>query len=102
MINNGNYSEIDEAVLDSVVELATPQSLQCKIVMHIGGNADEIRGRLRRMGEPYNKIGEPGNRPQIVKWDGVEAFLEFLKRYGIVSSTSEKPDGKIQVNITLS
>lgn len=102
MINNGNYQDIDETVLNAVIEFLTPQSLQCKIIMHIGGNVDEIRERLRRMGEPYNKIGEPGSRPQIVKWDGVETFLEFLKQHGIVSSTSEKPYGKIQVNTTQS
>ena len=102
MINKGNYGEIDESVLDSVLRFVTQQSLQCKIIMHIGGNPDEIRGRLGRMGEPYNKLGAPGCRPQLVKWDGVEEFLEFLRRSGIVSSTNDKTDGKIQVNTTQS
>lgn len=102
MINNGNYGEIDESVLDSVLRFLTQQSLQCKIIMHLGGTVNEIRERLGRMGEPYNKLGEPGSRPQLVKWDGIEQFLEFLKRGGIVSSTSDKADGKIQVNTTLS
>lgn len=102
MINKGNYGEIDESVLDSVLRFVTQQSLQCKIIMHLGGTANEIRERLWRMGEPYNKLGEPGCRPQLVKWDGIEQFLEFLKRVGIVSSTSDKADGKIQVNTTQS
>lgn len=102
MINKGNYGEIDESVLDSVLRFVTQQSLQCKIIMHLGGTANEIRERLGRMGEPYNKLGEPGCRPQLVKWDGIEQFLEFLKRVGIVSSTSDKADGKIQVNTTQS
>lgn len=102
MINNGNYGEIDESVLDSVLRFLPQQSLQCKIIMHLGGTVNEIRERLGRMGEPYNKLGEPGCRPQLVKWDGIEQFLEFLKRGGIVSSTSDKADGKIQVNTTQS
>ena len=102
MINNGNYGEIDESVLDFVLRFITQQSLQCKIITHLGGRADEIRERLGRMGEPYNKLGELGCRPQLVKWDGIEEFLEFLKHSGIVSSMSEKTDGKIQVNTTQS
>ena len=102
MINKGNYGEIDESVLDSVLRFVTQQSLQCKMIMHIGGNSNEIRERLGRMGEPYNKLGAPGCRPQLVKWDGIEEFLEFLKRSGIVSSTNDKTDGKIQVNTTQS
>ena len=54
------------------------------------------------MSEPYNKLGEIGCHPQISKWDGVEAFIEFLQGKSIVSSTSEKPGGKIQVNTTQS
>lgn len=99
-INVGNFTQFDESILDAVVEKLSLATLQCKIIQHLGGEADEIRDRLRRMAEPYNKLGELGCHPQISKWDGVEAFIEFLKGKGVVSSTSEKPDGKIQVNTT--
>ena len=99
-VNVGNYMQFDESILDAVIKELNLASLQCKIIQHLGGDADEIRNRLRRMAEPYNKLGESGCHPQISKWDGVEAFIGFLKGRGIVSSASEKPDGKIQVNTT--
>lgn len=101
-INVGNYTQFDEAILDAVVGKLSLATLQCKIIQHLGGDTDEIRNRLRRMSEPYNRLGELGCHPQISKWEGVEAFIEFLKGKGIVSSTSEKADGKIQVNTTQS
>ncbi len=101
-VNSGNYNHLDENVLDAIVEHVTPESLQCKIIQHIGGRPDEIRDRLKRMPEPYSKLGEFGCHPQIFKWDGLEAFIIFLKEKGIVSSTSEKENGKIQVNTTQS
>jgi hypothetical protein len=99
-VNVGNYMQFDESILDAIIEKLSLVSLQCKIIQHLGGGAGEIRNRLRRMAEPYNKLGEFGCHPQISKWDGVEDFIEFLKGKGIVSSMSEKPDGKIQVNTT--
>ena len=99
-INVGNFTQFDESILDAVVEKLSLATLQCKIIQHLGGDTDGIRNRLKRMSEPYNKLGELGCHPQISKWDGVEAFIEFLKGKGVVSSTSEKPDGKIQVNTT--
>lgn len=99
-INVGNFTQFDESILDAVVEKISLATLQCKIIQHLGGDTDEIRNRLKRMAEPYNKLGEFGCHPQISKWDGAEAFIEFLKGKGIVSSTSEKTDGKIQVNTT--
>ncbi|MBQ6141253.1 MAG: hypothetical protein IJI54_08190 [Kiritimatiellae bacterium] len=101
-INVGNFTQFDESILDAVVEKLSLATLQCKIIQHLGGDTDEIRNRLKRMSEPYNKLGELGCHPQISKWDGVEAFMAFLKGKGIVSSTSEKADGKIQVNTTQS
>ncbi len=101
-INVGNYTQFDEAILDAVVGKLSLATLQCKIIQHLGGDTDEIRNRLRRMSEPYNRLGELGCHPQISKWEGVGAFIEFLKGKGIVSSTSEKADGKIQVNTTQS
>ena len=101
-VNPGNFNQLDEEVLDAIVEHVTPESLQCKIIQHIGGRPDEIRDRLKRMAEPYGKLGEFGCHPQIYKWDGLESFIEFLKKKGIVSSTSEKENGKIQVNTTQS
>ena len=99
-VNVGNYMQFDESILDAIIEKLSLVSLQCKIIRHLGGGEDEIRNRLRRMAEPYNKLGELGCHPQISKWDGVEAFIEFLQGKSIVSSTSEKPNGKIQVNTT--
>ncbi len=99
-VNVGNYMQFDESILDAIIEKLSLVSLQCKIIQHLGGGAGEIRNRLRRMAEPYNKLGEFGCHPQISKWDGVEDFIEFLKGKGIVSSISEKPDGRIQVNTT--
>ena len=99
-VNVGNYTQFEESILDAVIGKLSLVSLQCKVIQHLGGEADEIRDRLRRMAEPYNKLGELGCHPQFSKWDGVEAFIEFLKGKGVVSSTSEKPDGKIQVNTT--
>ena len=99
-ININNYAEIDESVLDSALSFITPDSLQCKVIQHIGGNTDNIRERLRRMSEPYKKLGELGTRPHIPKWEGVDSFVEFLKSKGVVSSTSERPDGTIQANTT--
>ena len=99
-VNVGNYMQFDESILDAIIEKLSLVSLQCKIIQYLGGSADETRNRLRRMAEPYNKLGEFGCHPQISKWDGVEDFIEFLKGKGIVSSMSEKPDGKIQVNTT--
>lgn len=99
-ININNYAEIDESVLDSALSFITPDSLQCKVIQHIGGNSDNIRERLRRMSEPYKKLGELGTRPHIPKWEGIDSFVEFLKSKGVVSSTSERPDGTIQANTT--
>lgn len=101
-VNSGNYNLLDENVLDAIVKHVTPESLQCKIIQHIGGEPEEIRDRLKRMPEPYSKLGEFGCHPQFFKWDGFESFVEFLKEKGIVSSTSEKENGKIQVNTTQS
>ena len=101
-INADNYTQFEESILDAIIEKLSLVSLQCKVIQHLGGDADEIRDRLRRMAEPYNKLGELGCHPQISKWDGVEAFLAFLKGKGIVSSISNKSDGKIQVNTTQS
>ena len=97
-----NYAQFDEAILDAVVGKLSLATLRFKIIQHLGGDTAEIRNRLRRLSEPYNKLGELGCHPQISKWDGVETFIEFLKGKGIVSSTSEKADGKIQVNTTQS
>ena len=52
------------------------------------------------MSEPYKKLGELGTRPHIKQWEGVDSFIEFLKSKGVVSSTSERPDGTIQANTT--
>lgn len=101
-INIDNFSEIDESVLDSALSFITPESLQCKVIQHIGGSAEEIRGRLRRMKEPYRKLGELGMRPHIQKWEGVDLFTDFLRSKGIVSSVSNRVDGTIQVNTTQS
>ena len=101
-VNYGNYNQLDEKVLDAIVEHVLPESLQCKIIQHIGGEPEEIRDRLKRMPEPYSKLGEFGCHPQFFKCDGFESFVEFLKEKGIVSSTSEKENGKIQVNTTQS
>jgi hypothetical protein len=101
-INISNYAEIDESVLDSALSFITPDSLQCKVIQHIGGNTDNIRERLRRMSEPYKKLGELGTRPHIKQWEGLDSFIEFLKSKGVVSSTSERTDGTIQVNTTQS
>lgn len=101
-VNSGNYYQLDENVLGAIVEHVTPESLQCKIIQHIGGSSDQIRDRLKRMAEPYSKLGELGCHPQFFKWDGFESFVEFLKEKGIISSTSEKENGKIQVNTTQS
>ncbi|MBQ9343708.1 MAG: hypothetical protein IJT88_00665 [Kiritimatiellae bacterium] len=97
MVNAGNYPQLDEGVLDAILPHVKMESLQCKMIQHLGGRADEIRARLKRMPEPYNKLGELGCHPQLRKWDGVEAFLEFLKGKEIVSSVSEADNGKIQV-----
>lgn len=102
MVNPGNYNQLDEEVLDAIVEHVTPESLQCKIIQHIGGSSEEIRDRLKRLSEPYRKLGEFGCHPQISKWDGLESFVEFLKEKGIVSSASEKEKGKIQIHTTQS
>ena len=99
-VNVGNYMQFDESILDAIIEKLSLESLQCKIIQHLGGDTDEIRNRLKRMAEPYNKLGEFRCHPQISKWDGVEAFIAFLQGKSIVSSTSEKPGGKIQVNTT--
>jgi len=101
-VNADNYTQFEESILNAIIEKLSLASLQCKIVQHLGGDADEIRERLRRMAVPYNKLGELGCHPQIPKWDGIEAFIEFLKVKGVVSSISDKSDGKIQVNTTQS
>ena len=101
-VSADNYTQFEESILNAIIEKLSLASLQCKIVQHLGGDADEIRERLRRMAVPYNKLGELGCHPQIPKWDGVEAFIEFLKGKGVVSSISDKSDGKIQVNTTQS
>lgn len=102
MVNAGNYPQFDEGVLDAIIPHVKMESLQCKMIQHLGGRADEIRARLKRMPEPYNKLGELGCHPQLRKWDGVEAFLEFLKGKEIVSSVSEADNGIIQVYTTKS
>ena len=101
-VNVGNYTQFEEPILDAVIGKLSLVSLQCKVIQHLGGDAGEIRDRLRRMAEPYHKLGEFGCHPQISKWDGIDAFVEFLKGKGIVSSISDKSDGKIQVNTTQS
>ena len=101
-VNVSNYAEIEEGVLDSVLSFLKPDSLQCKVIQHIGGTADEIRERLRRMKEPYRKLGEFGTRPHVQKWEGLDLFIDFLKSKEVISSTSERVDGTIQVNTTQS
>lgn len=101
-VNAENYTQLDEGVLDAILPHVKMESLHCKIIQHLGGRADEIRARLKRMPEPYNKLGELGYHPQFRKWDGLEAFLDFLKDKGIVSSVAEAENGKIQVHTTKS
>lgn len=101
-INKGNYTEFDECVLDAALDSITPVSLQCRIIQHLGGDADEIRRQLGRIEEPYKKLAGLGSRQQISRWDGVESFLNFLKEKGVVSTTGEGEGGKIQVNTTRS
>ena len=99
-ISNSNYKKLPIPVLDASVEYVTPLSLQCKIIQHLGGSADEIRERLKKMEEPYKKLGELGCHPQIRKWDGMDSFLDFLKDNNIVSSVGDGNDGRIQVHTT--
>ena len=101
-VNAGNFTLFDEEVLDATIPYIHMDSVQCKIIQLLGGSADEIRERLKKMGEPYRRLGELGYHPQITKWDGLESFLDFLKDKNIVSSTSEGNDGKIQVHTTKS
>ncbi len=99
-ISSYNYKKLPIPVLDACVEYVTPLSLQCKIIQHLGGSADEIRERLKKMEEPYRKLGELGCHPQIRKWDGMDSFLDFLKDNNIVSSVGDGNDGRIQVHTT--
>jgi hypothetical protein len=101
-VNVGNFNKIDEQVLGAIVEYVKLESLQCKIIQHIGGTVIEIRERLKMMPEPYSKLGDKGCRPLIPQWNGLEEFLEFLKNKGIVSSFALADDGKMQVNTTRS
>ena len=48
-----------------------------------------IMWKIRRMPGQYSELGELECHPQIPKRDGVEAFIEFLKEKGIVSSISD-------------
>ena len=101
-VNVGNFNKIDEQVLGTIVEYVKLESLQCKIIQHIGGTVIEIRERLKMMPEPYSKLGDKGCRPLIPRWNGLEEFLEFLKNKGVVSSFVLADDGKMQVNTTRS
>lgn len=98
MVNVGNYDQLDERVLEAIIPHLNLASLQCKIIQHLDGNMDEIRTRLKKMPEPYNKLGELGFHPQIRKWDGLEAFLEYLKGKKIVSSFENEGGGNIRVH----
>lgn len=101
-VNVGNFNKIDEQVLGAIVEYVKLESLQCKIIQHIGGTVIEIRERLKMMPEPYSKLGDKGCRPLVPQWNGLEEFLEFLKNKGVVSSFVSVEDRKMQVNTTRS
>ena len=101
-VNVSNFNKIDEQVLGAIFDYVKLESLQCKIIQHIGGTAIEIRERLKMMPEPYSKLGDKGCRPLIPRWNGLEEFLEFLKNKGVVSSFVLADDGKMQVNTTRS
>ena len=79
-VNSGNYNQLDENVLDAIVEHVTPESLQCKIIQHIGGEPEETRDRLKRMPEPYSKLGEFGCHPQFFKCDGFDTSYNVFGR----------------------
>jgi hypothetical protein len=101
-VNVSNFNKIDEQVLGAIFDYVKLESLQCKIIQHIGGTVIEIRERLKMMPEPYSKLGDKGCRPLIPRWNGLEEFLEFLKNKGVVSSFVLADDGKMQVNTTRS
>jgi hypothetical protein len=100
--NIGNFRDVCEEVLDAILPFLASDSLQCMVIQHLGGGADDIRRRLGKMKEPYSKLGDKGCRPLIPRWNGLEEFLEFLKNKGVVSSFVLADDGKMQVNTTRS
>lgn len=98
LLNEGNYRDVDEGVLDATLASLTPESLQCKVIQHLAGTTDAIRERLGKMKDPYSRLAGSGCRPELPFWNGLPEFLEFLEKVGIVSSIDPPKDGKIQVN----
>ena len=98
LLNEGNYRDVDEGVLDAALVSLTPDSLQCKVIQHLAGSTDAIRARLGKMKDPYSRLGGLGCRPELPFWNGLIEFLEFLERVGVVSTIDPPKNGKVQVN----
>lgn len=98
LLNEGNYRDVEEGVLDATLASLTPESLQCKVIQHLAGSTDAIRERLGKMKDPYSRLGGLGCRPELPFWNGLVEFLKFLENSGIVSSIDLPKNGKIKVN----
>lgn len=102
LLNSGNFRDVCEEVLDAILPFLALESLQCMVIQHLGGGADDIRRRLGKMKEPYSRLGGLGCRPEIPLWNGLIEFLNFLKAAGIVSTIEEPKNRMVQVNTTRS
>lgn len=98
LLNDGNYRDVDEGVLDAALSSLVPESLQCKVIQRLAGTADDIRKRLGKMKDPYSRLAGSGCRPELPFWNGLIEFLEFLERIGVVSTIDPPKNGKVQVN----
>ncbi len=101
-VDEGDYCDVDERVLDAVFFALTPVSLQCKVIQRLGGDSQIVRERLSRMCEPYSKLSKLGHRPELLWWEGLGEFLDFLAKAGVVSSVDSVKDGRVHVNTTRS
>lgn len=98
LLNEGNYRDVDEGVLDAALSSLVPESLQCKVIQRLAGTTDDIRERLGKMKDPYSRLAGSGCRPELQFWNGLIEFLEFLERVGVVSTIDPPKNGKVQVN----
>ena len=98
-IDSANYKEIKTSILDVCLEFIDPMPLQCKVILRLGGETEEIRVRLGKMDEPYKQFSLPLKRPLLEPWDGLATFLTFLQDKQIVTKFEEE-DGKIRVSTT--
>lgn len=98
LLNEGNYRDVDEGVLDAALSSLVPESLQCKVIQRLAGTTDDIRERLGKMKDPYSRLAGSGCRPELPFWNGLIEFLEFLERVGVVSTIDPPKNGKVQVN----